>query len=127
MPKVKSHVASRRRRKKVLKAAKGYWGARHRWYVTARQAVVRAGAYAYRDRRRKKRDFRNLWISRINAAARAEGMTYGRLIDGMKKCNIDLNRKTMADLAVRDPKAFSAVVSMVKSPAGEKAAIPAAS
>ncbi len=108
-------VASRRRRKKVLKQARGYFGARSRLFRTAREAVNRAQAYAYRDRRRRKRDFRRLWISRINAAARINGVSYSRLIHGLDKADIAVNRKMLADLAVRDPGAFTAVVEQAKA------------
>lgn len=108
-------VASRRRRKKVLKQARGYFGARSRLFRTAREAVNRAQAYAYRDRRRRKRDFRRLWISRINAAARINGVSYSQLIHGLDKADIAVNRKMLADLAVRDPGAFTAVVEQAKA------------
>jgi len=108
-------VASRRRRKKVLKQARGYFGARSRLFRTAREAVNRAQAYAYRDRRRRKRDFRRLWISRINAAARLNGVSYSQLIHGLDKAEVAVNRKVLANLAVRDPGAFTAVVSQAKA------------
>jgi large subunit ribosomal protein L20 len=108
-------VASRRRRKKVLKQARGYFGARSRLFRTAREAVNRAQAYAYRDRRRRKRDFRRLWISRINAAARLNGVSYSQLIHGLDKAEIAVNRKVLANLAVRDPGDFTAVVSLAKA------------
>lgn len=108
-------VASRRRRKKVLKQARGYFGARSRLFRTAREAVNRAQAYAYRDRRRRKRDFRRLWISRINAAARLNGVSYSQLIHGLDKAEIAVNRKMLADLAVRDPGAFTAVAEKAKA------------
>ena len=108
-------VASRRRRKKVLKQARGYFGARSRLFRTAREAVNRAQAYAYRDRRRRKRDFRRLWISRINAGARLNGVSYSQLIHGLDKAEIAVNRKVLANLAVRDPGAFTAVVSQAKA------------
>jgi large subunit ribosomal protein L20 len=115
MPRATVSVASRRRRKKVLKQARGYFGARSRLFRTAREAVNRAQAYAYRDRRRRKRDFRRLWISRINAAARINGVSYSRLIHGLDKADIAVNRKVLADLAVRDPGAFTAVVEQAKA------------
>jgi len=115
MPRATVSVASRRRRKKVLKQARGYFGARSRLFRTAREAVNRAQAYAYRDRRRRKRDFRRLWISRINAAARINGVSYSRLIHGLDKADIAVNRKMLADLAVRDPGAFTAVVEQAKA------------
>jgi|TARA_B110000263_G_scaffold214668_1_gene199270 large subunit ribosomal protein L20 len=115
MPRSTVSVASRRRRKKVLKQARGYFGARSRLFRTAREAVNRAQAYAYRDRRRRKRDFRRLWISRINAAARINGVSYSQLIHGLDKAEIAVNRKMLADLAVRDPGAFTAVVDKAKA------------
>ncbi|HJP31129.1 MAG TPA: 50S ribosomal protein L20 [Candidatus Latescibacteria bacterium] len=115
MPRATVSVASRRRRKKVLKQARGYFGARSRLFRTAREAVNRAQAYAYRDRRRRKRDFRRLWISRINAAARLNGVSYSQLIHGLGKAEITVNRKVLADLAVRDPGAFTAVVEQAKA------------
>ena len=115
MPRSTVSVASRRRRKKVLKQARGYFGARSRLFRTAREAVNRAQAYAYRDRRRRKRDFRRLWISRINAAARLNGVSYSQLIHGLAKADIAVNRKMLADLAVRDPGAFTAVVEQAKA------------
>lgn len=110
---VKSSVASRKRRKKVLKLAKGYWGARSKQYCTAKQAVIRAGVYAYRDRRVKKRVNRRLWIVRINAAVRAYGLTYSKFIDKLKKMEVDLDRKILADLAARDEAAFGEIVKLV--------------
>jgi large subunit ribosomal protein L20 len=115
MPRSTVSVASRRRRKKVLKQARGYFGARSRLYRTAREAVNRAQAYAYRDRRRKKRDFRRLWISRINAAARINGVSYSQLIHGLGKADVTVNRKVLADLAVRDPQAFAAIAEQAKA------------
>ena len=108
-------VASRRRRKKVLKQARGYFGARSSLFRTAREAVNRAQVYAYRDRRRRKRDFRRLWIGRINAAARLNGVSYSQLIHGLGKAEVLVNRKMLADLAVRDPGAFTAVVEQAKA------------
>lgn len=107
---VKRGVTAHRKHKKVLKAAKGMQHARTSSFRLAKQAVIRALQYAYRDRRNKKRDFRQLWITRINAAARLNGTTYARLMSGLKKANIELDRKTLADLAAREPQAFSAVV-----------------
>ena len=115
MPRAKNSVASRRRRKKVIKLARGYWGARSRLFRTAREAVDRAQVYAYRDRRRRKRDFRRLWIARINAAARLNGVTYSQLINGMDRAGIEINRKILADLAVNDEAAFSAVAKQAKA------------
>jgi large subunit ribosomal protein L20 len=99
-------VARHRRRKKVLKQARGYYGRKHSSYRFAKEQVQRSGRYAYRDRRRRKRDFRKLWIIRINAAARAEGMSYSELIHGLKEAGVDVNRKMLADIAVRDREAF---------------------
>lgn len=111
---VKRGVTARARHKKVLKAAKGMQHNRTRSFRMAKQAVTRALQYAYRDRRNKKRDLRGLWITRINAAARENGTTYGRLINGLKKANVELDRKTLADLAARAPHAFAAVVKSAK-------------
>ena len=110
MARVKRGVEARRRHKKVLKAAKGYYGARSRVFRVAKQAVIKAGQYAYRDRRVKKRNFRALWIQRINAASRELGMTYGNFMHGLKLAGIDLDRKVLADIAVREPEAFKALV-----------------
>ena len=115
MARVKRGVQAKARHKKVLKQAKGFRGARSRTYKVAKQAVMRAGQYAYRDRRVKKRVFRSLWIVRINAAARDNGITYSQLIAGLKKANIDLDRKVLASLAVNDKEAFSLVVEQAKS------------
>ena len=115
MPRTKHSVASKSRKKKVLKQAKGYWGGRSRLFRTAREAVNRAQAYAYRDRRNKKRDFRRLWIARINAAARLNGLSYSQLIHGLNGAGIEINRKILADLAVRDPAAFSALAEQAKA------------
>jgi large subunit ribosomal protein L20 len=110
MPRATNNVASRKRRKKILKLAKGYRGGRSKQIRTALDAVDRAGQYAYRDRRQKKRAFRALWITRINAAARLNGTTYSQLINGLAKAGVDVNRKVMADLAVTSPDAFKALV-----------------
>jgi len=115
MPRAKGGFKTRRRHKKILKLAKGYYGARSRCYKVAAQAVEKALLYAYRDRRAKKREMRALWIIRINAACRALGLTYSKLIQGLKKAKIDLNRKVLADMAVNDPEAFSKVVETAKS------------
>ena len=104
MARVKRGVQARRRHKKILKQAKGYYGARSRVFRVAVQAVTKAGQYAYRDRKVRKRQFRRLWIVRINAAARVNGMSYSRMIDGLKKASIEIDRKVLADLAVRDPR-----------------------
>ena len=115
MARVKRGTIARARHKKVLKQAKGYYGARSRVYRVAFQAVIKAGQYAYRDRRTKKRMFRSLWITRINAQSRANGMTYSQLIAGLKKANIGLDRRVMADLAVHDKAAFAALVEKAKA------------
>ena len=114
MPRTKRAVQSRRRRKKVLKAAKGYVGSKHRLYRTALESVRRSLAYAYRDRRAKKREMRALWIARINAAARLNGIGYGRLIDGLQKAGVAIDRKILADLAVNDQAAFTEIVGKAK-------------
>jgi large subunit ribosomal protein L20 len=114
MPRVSNSVASRRRRKRILKQAKGYWGRRSNNYRIAREAVEKGLQYAYRDRRAKKRDFRRLWIVRINAAARLHGLSYSKFMEGLKKKQIELDRKTLAELAVHDPAAFSEIAAMVK-------------
>lgn len=112
MPRARNLVASRRRRRKILKQAKGYWGRRSNVYTVAKHSVEKGMQYAYRDRRNRKRQFRRLWIARINAGARQHGTTYSRLIAGLKKADVPLNRKVLADLAVRDKEAFKAVVEM---------------
>ena len=115
MARVKRGVIANRRHKKVLKQAKGYYGARSRVYRVAAQAVTKAGQYAYRDRRVKKRTFRRLWIARINAQSRAEGLSYSQLINGLNKAGIELDRRVLADLAVHDKAAFGAVVEQAKA------------
>lgn len=114
MSRVKRGVTARARHKKVIAAAKGYRGRRGNVYRVARQAVMRAGQYAYRDRRARKRVFRSLWIARINAAVREHGITYSRFIDGLNRASIDLDRKVLADLAVHDAEAFAALAEQVK-------------
>ena len=114
MARVKRGVVARRSHKKILKAAKGYYGARSRVFRVAKQAVIKAGQYAYRDRRAKKRNFRALWITRINAQSRNEGMSYSRLIAGLKKAEIALDRRVLADLAIHDKSAFAAIVAKAK-------------
>ena len=114
MARVKRGMMARKRHKKLMKQAKGYWGSRSRRFRVARQTVMKALSYAYRDRRNKKRDLRRLWIIRINAAARLNGITYSRLINGLKLAGIDLDRKILADMAVRDPAAFSSVVAQAQ-------------
>ena len=115
MPRVKRGVTARARHKKVLNAAKGYRGRRSRVYRVAKQAVMRAGQYAYRDRRNKKRVFRALWITRINAASRENGLTYSVFMNGLKRAAINLDRKVLADMAVMDKPAFAAIVNHVKA------------
>jgi large subunit ribosomal protein L20 len=115
MPRVKRGVTARARHKKVLNQAKGYRGRRGNVYRIAKQAVMRAGQYAYRDRRNKKRVFRALWITRINAATREHGVTYSVFMNGLKKANIELDRKVLADMAVTDKPAFAAIVKQVKA------------
>ncbi|CAM5183531.1 MULTISPECIES: 50S ribosomal protein L20 [Alishewanella] len=114
MPRVKRGVTAHARHKKVLKQAKGYYGARSRVYRVAFQAVIKAGQYAYRDRRQRKRQFRQLWIARINAASRMNGLSYSRLIAGLKKASIEIDRKILADIAVYDKAAFTAIVAKAK-------------
>ena len=115
MSRVKRGVTSHTRHKKVLKQAKGYYGRRKNTIRMARQAVERAQQYAYRDRRNRKRSFRALWIQRINAAVRELGLTYGRFIDGLGKAGIEVDRKVLADLAVREPEAFRALVEQARA------------
>ena len=114
MPRVKRGVTAHAKHKKVLGKAKGYYGARSKVYRVAKQAVIKAGQYAYRDRRQRKRQFRTLWIARINAAARENGMSYSRLIDGLNRANIEVDRKVLADLAVFDAAGFSALAEKAK-------------
>ena len=115
MPRVKRGVTARARHKKILALAKGYRGRRKNVYRVAKQAVMKAGQYAYRDRRTRKRVFRALWIARINAGARSHGVTYSRFIAGLKKASIELARKVLADMAVNDPAAFGSIVAKVKA------------
>ncbi len=119
MPRVKRGVTARARHKKVLKQASGYYGARSRTYKTAKQAVIKAGQYHYRDRRQRKRQFRSLWITRINAAAREHGLSYSRLIDGLRKAEVEIDRKVLADLAVYDKPAFGALAEKAKGGLGQ--------
>jgi large subunit ribosomal protein L20 len=114
MAKIKHSVATRKRKKRLLKKAKGYWGDRSKQYRQARRALMHALVYAYRDRRVKKRDFRRLWIARINAACRAAGITYSKFISGLKKAKVSLDRKILADLAVKDAHAFKKLVEIAK-------------
>jgi large subunit ribosomal protein L20 len=115
MARVKRGVQARRRHKKVLKQAKGYYGARSRIFRVAKQAVIKAGQYAYRDRRQRKRQFRSLWIARINAASRSNGINYSQFINGLKKADIVLDRRVLADIAVHDKAAFTAIVEKAKA------------
>lgn len=115
MARVKRGVTTRRRHNKVLKQAEGYRGTRSRLYKRANEAVIRAGQYAYRDRRARRRDMRRLWIQRINAASREHGLPYNRLIDGLNKSGVVVDRKILADIAVRDPDAFAEYVSIAKA------------
>jgi large subunit ribosomal protein L20 len=118
MPRVKRGVTARARHKKVLAQAKGYRGRRKNVYRIAKQAVMKAGQYQYRDRRQRKRQFRSLWIARINAAARLEGMKYSTFMNGLKKANIEVDRKVLADLAVFDQPAFAALAAQAKAQLG---------
>ncbi|MDG4812222.1 50S ribosomal protein L20 [Hydrogenovibrio sp. 3SP14C1] len=115
MARVKRGVIARKRHNKVLKQAKGYYGARKKIFRVAKQAVIKAGQYAYRDRRNKKRQFRRLWIARINAAARLNGMTYSRFISGLNKAGVEVDRKVLSDIAVHDAAAFSTIVEKAKA------------
>lgn len=114
MPRTSNNVASRERRRKVLKAAKGYWGLRSKVYTVAKNSVEKGLTHAYRDRRLKKREFRRLWISRINAAARDNGTTYSKLMHNLKDKGVDINRKVLANLALENPQAFSDIVNFTK-------------
>jgi len=115
MPRVKRGVTAHARHKKVLKKAKGYYGARRKVYRVAKQAVIKAGQYAYRDRRQRKRQFRQLWIARINAAARENGLSYSRFINGLKKAGVEIDRKVLADIAVFDKPGFTAIAEKAKA------------
>ncbi len=114
MPRVKRGVTARKRHKKILKLAKGYFGAKSKLFRPANEQVLKSLAYAYRDRKAKKRDFRKLWIARINAAARTNGISYSKLINGLKQAGVDINRKILADMAVKDEKAFGRLVEVAK-------------
>ena len=114
MPRANSSVPRHRRHRKIIKQAKGYYGARSRNFKAAKDAVIKAGLYAYRDRRQRKRQFRRLWITRINAACRLNGTSYSAFINGLNKSGIDLNRKVLADMAMNDPEAFTALTDSVK-------------
>ncbi|MDR2371339.1 MAG: 50S ribosomal protein L20 [Treponema sp.] len=115
MPRAVDGLKRKNHRKKILKQAKGYWGRRHSNYKTAKDAVTKGLFYAYRDRRDRKGDFRRIWIIRINAACRAEGISYSRLVNGLNKAGIEINRKALSNMAVEDPAAFKAVVTRVKA------------
>ncbi|SFM07611.1 large subunit ribosomal protein L20 [Gracilibacillus orientalis] len=115
MARVKGGTVTRKRRKRILKLAKGYYGAKHSLFKTAKQQVMKSGQYAYRDRRQKKRDFRKLWISRINAAARMNDLSYSRFMHGLKLAGVEVNRKMLADLAVSDEQAFTQLADQAKS------------
>jgi large subunit ribosomal protein L20 len=121
MARVKRGVIARARHKKVLDQAKGYYGARRKVYRAAKQAVIKAGQYAYRDRRQRKRQFRALWITRINAAARANGLSYSRLVSGLKRAEIEVDRKVLADIAVFDQEGFAALAEAAKHALAEAA------
>ncbi len=114
MVRVSTGKATHRRRKKILKAAKGFRGARSKLYRTAKETLLRAGAFAYRDRRRRKRDFRKLWILRINAGSRAQGLSYSRFIDGLNKAGVEVDRRMLAEMAVTDPQSFELMVEKAK-------------
>lgn len=121
MPRVKNGVAHHARKKKIMKAAKGGFQARSKLYKAARENVERGLAYAYRDRRKKKSEFRALWITRINAAARQHGLSYSRLMDALRRAGVEVNRKILADLAVRDADAFAAIAEVAKAEAAKTA------
>jgi large subunit ribosomal protein L20 len=114
MPRVKRSITAKKKRRKILKLAKGFFGARSRLLRTATEAVDRSLKYAFRDRRVRKREFRKLWIARINAAARTNEITYSRLMDGIKKAGVDINRKMLSEIAIHDPQAFSDIVNVAK-------------
>lgn len=114
MPRVKNTVSTRKRRKKILKLAKGYYGSKSKLFRVANQQVMKSLAYAYRDRKARKRDFRKLWITRINAAARNNGLSYSKFMGGLKKAGVEINRKMLADLAVNDPQAFSRLAEVAR-------------
>ena len=115
MARVKNGVTTKARHKKVLKQAKGYFGSKHRLYKTAKEQLMHSGQYAFRDRRQKKREFRKLWITRINAAVRAEGMSYSRFIEGLTKAGVEVNRKMLSEIAINDEKAFAEIIKTAKA------------
>lgn len=115
MARIKGAMATRKRRKKVLKAAKGYYGSKHTLFKTAKQAVMKSGKYAYIGRKQKKRDFRRIWITRISAAAKMNGMNYSTFMNGLKKAGIDLNRKMLSEIAIADPAGFATLVEAAKA------------
>ena len=115
MARIKGAMATRKRRKKVLKAAKGYYGGKHRLFKTAKQAVMKSGQYAYIGRKQKKRDFRRMWITRISAACKANGMNYSTFMNGLKKAGVDLNRKMLSEIAIADPAGFTALTETAKA------------
>lgn len=115
MARIKGAMATRKRRKKVLKAAKGYYGSKHTLFKTAKQAVMKSGQYAYIGRKQKKRDFRRIWITRISAAAKMNGMNYSTFMNGLKKAGIDLNRKMLSEIAIADPAGFAILVEAAKA------------
>ena len=115
MARIKGAMATRKRRKKVLKAAKGYYGSKHTLFKTAKQAVMKSGQYAYNGRKQKKRDFRRIWITRISAAAKMNGMNYSTFMNGLKKAGIDLNRKMLSEIAISDPMGFATLVEAAKA------------
>jgi large subunit ribosomal protein L20 len=120
MPRAVDGTRHKKRRKKVLKQAKGYWGRRSKLYRTAKDAVAKSLTYAYRDRKNKKRTFRALWIARISAACRSQGINYSRFMNGLKRLEISLNRKALSNMAIEEPETFSELVNKVKDAAGEK-------
>ena len=119
MARIKGAMATRKRRKKVLKAAKGYYGGKHRLFKTAKQAVMKSGQYAYIGRKQKKRDFRRMWITRISAACKANGMNYSTFMNGLKKAGVDLNRKMLSEIAIADPAGFTALTETAKAAAND--------
>ena len=115
MARIKGATMTRKRRNKVLKLAKGYYGSKHSLFKTAKQAVMKSGQYAYIGRKQKKRDYRRLWITRISAACKANGMNYSTFMNGLKKAGVELNRKMLSEMAINDPKSFAALVETVKN------------